>query len=353
MTAAPLQADVVGLGVTTPLGLDVPSVEAAVRAGTTRFRESAVLAAVFERQVMSLVGEECLPPLLPAASGAVGWWERALRLTTFALADACAPCPLPPPLFLALPDERWATDLPPPAELFKHLALQAEVELEEKSCRVYRQGGAGGLMALQDALVLLAARRVPFVVVGGVDTFLDLRRLVILGAEGRLAGASMDGFIPGEAAAFLLLSGPGVAREYRLEPLARVTGVGTGIEKGHRYSSEPYRGDGLADAFQALFVASPPGTPKVRCVYAGFNGESLPAKEWGVAHLRSAERFEQDVRIEHPADCVGDVGAALGPVMLVLASAGIQNGRCNEPCLVWSTSDHEVRAAALLRAALD
>jgi 3-oxoacyl-[acyl-carrier-protein] synthase-1 len=274
-----------------------------------------------------------------------------LRLSTFALSDACAGCPIPPPLFLALPEERWEAAVPAQAELFKQLALQAEVQLEEKSCRLYHQGGAGGLLALKDALDLLASRRAPFVVVGGVDTFLDAKRLALLDGEDRLTGGSMDGFIPGEGAAFLLLAGPGVVRQHRLKPLARVAGVGAGVEPGHRYSPQPYRGDGLADAFRALFSTLPPGTPKVRCVYAGFNGESLPAKEWGVAYLRSTERFEEALRIEHPADCVGDVGAALGPLMLALAAVGLRDRRCEEPCLVWSTSDQETRAAALMQAA--
>ena len=204
---------------------------------------------------------------------------------------------------------------------------------------------------MKDALDLFVSRRAPFVVVGGVDTFLDARRLALLDVDDRLMGGSMDGFIPGEGAAFLLLAGPGVARRHRLKPIARVTGVGAGVEPGHRDSPQPYRGDGLADAFRALFSALPPGTPKVRSVYAGFNGESLPTKEWGVAYLRSPERFEESVRIEHPADCVGDVGAALGPLMLALAAVGLRDRRCEEPCLVWSTSDQKMRAAALMQAA--
>jgi 3-oxoacyl-[acyl-carrier-protein] synthase I len=343
-------ADVIAVGVVTPVGLDMPGVEAAVRAGLMRFRASDLHNKLGERQVMSLVGEEYLPALVPGASGAPAWWQRALRLATFALADACAGSPLPPPLLLALPEERWVAELPEPAELFKHLSVQAGVELEAPDCRLYRQGGAGGLLALKDALTLLSARRAPFVAVGGVDTFLDVKRLALLDVEDRLTGASMDGFIPGEGAAFLLLCSPGTTRRHRLKPIARVAGVGEGVEPGHRYSDKPYRGDGLADAFRALFSAVPAGTPRVRCVYAGFNGESLPSKEWGVAYLRSTERFEEALRIEHPADCVGDVGAALGPLMLALASVGIRDRRCEEPCLVWSTSDQEVRVAALVHA---
>ena len=88
----------------------------------------------------------------------------------------------------------------------------------------------------------------------------------------------------------------------------------------------------------------------MRCVYAGLNGEGLVAKEWGVAYLRSAERFAEGFEVEHPADCLGDAGAALGPILLGLAAIGLEKGYREGPCLVWSTSDREARGAALLRA---
>jgi 3-oxoacyl-[acyl-carrier-protein] synthase-1 len=277
-----------------------------------------------------------------------------LRLGTYALREACAPCTGPVPLLLAVPEERpgsaVAADLARPG-FFEALAAQAQVQvqLDAQSSRLYPQGGAGGLIALRDALALLSSQRFPSVLVGGVDTFLDLLRLGVLDGESRLAGGGGDGFIPGEGAAFLLLSNQ---RHRGLPPpIARVAGVGVGVERGHRYAQEPYRGDGLDEAFQALFAGRPRGAAKVQCVYAGFNGENLPAKEWGVAYLRSAEHFAEGFGVEHPADCVGDAGAALGPMMLGLAALGMRHGYRSGPCLVWSTSDREARAAALLETA--
>jgi 3-oxoacyl-[acyl-carrier-protein] synthase-1 len=133
-----------------------------------------------------------------------------------------------------------------------------------------------------------------------------------------------------------------------VKAIGRVLGAATGTEAGHRYSAEPYRGDGLAGTMRDLFAAVPGGLPKVRCAYLGFNGENLPAKEWGVSYLRNGAHFESDVEVEHPADCIGDAGAALGPIMLGLAAIGIARGYRNPPCLVWSTSDRESRAVALL-----
>ena len=64
----------------------------------------------------------------------------------------------------------------------------------------------------------------------------------------------------------------------------------------------------------------------------------------------SAERFAENFEVEHPADCLGDAGAALGPILLGLAALGLEKGYRGSPCLVWSTSDREPRGAALLQA---
>ena len=85
-------------------------------------------------------------------------------------------------------------------------------------------------------------------------------------------------------------------------------------------------------------------------VYSSLNGESFWAKEWGVASLRFHSRFEKALRVEHPVECFGDPGAALGPLMVGLAAIGLTRGYRKGPCLVYCSSDREERAAVLVRA---
>ncbi|NVJ21931.1 MULTISPECIES: hypothetical protein [Myxococcus] len=340
--------EVVGLGATTPVGLDVPTTETSVRAGLVRFVEAGILNQVLERQVASFLAERYLPPLEVDGTRLSNTWIRMLRLSTYALAEACVGLTGPAPLLLAISEDRWGIQLPASRVMLEQLARQTGVRLDIANSRVYRHGGAGGILALRDAMRLLSTGHASTVIVGGLDTFNHPRRLAVLDSEDRLRPRGTDSFIPGEAASFLLLSTPAAARRCGLEPVARITHVGVGAERGHRYAEEPYLGDGLAHAFQALFAGMPGNAPKVHCVFAGFNGESLPTKEWGVAYLRNAERFSEALRIEHPADCVGDAGAALGPLMLVLAAERLRAGHLKGPTLVWSTSDLEARAAALM-----
>ncbi len=149
-------------------------------------------------------------------------------------------------------------------------------------------------------------------------------------------------------AAFLLLGTTRRGWPQPRSPCARVLGVGTSQEEGHRYSEQPYRGEGLAQAFQNLFESLTPQVPSVRTVYAGLNGESFWAKEWGVACLRHARFFEEEFRVEHPVEFMGDPGAALGPIMAVLCVLGMEKGYRQAPCLVWCSSDRAERGAALI-----
>jgi len=154
----------------------------------------------------------------------------------------------------------------------------------------------------------------------------------------------MDGFIPGEGAAFMLL---GKSRPYGENEPISVISAAQGFEAGHLYSEETYKGDGLSDAFAAAFerIAEP---SKIQTVMAGLNGENYGAKEWGVASMRHANCFGSEIRLEHPVDCTGDVGAALGPLLTILSAVGLQRGYLEGPCLAWASSDYGTRAAAVI-----
>src|SRR3990172_800771 len=110
----------------------------------------------------------------------------------------------------------------------------------------------------------------------------------------------MDSFIPGEGATFLLLGASGRGRRAGERVMAEVAAVGLGKEPGHRYSKAPYRGEGLSEAFRNLFAQVSPDYPAVGCVYAGFNGENLPAKEWMGGSTRRSRRVGKAEGALHP-----------------------------------------------------
>ncbi|WP_437849993.1 beta-ketoacyl synthase N-terminal-like domain-containing protein [Sorangium sp. So ce363] len=346
--------EIVGMGMTTAVGLTAPTTAAAVRAGVSLSRESSVLDRRFKPIVMATVPEADLPglsPALDAAPGLTARQMRMLRLGGAALRESVAGVNRVDriPVLLAVPEPHPGRPAVVGPSFLQQLTVQAEVPFNLERSRVFPHGRAAGFAALHEAIERLASGSDGYVVVGGIDTHLDLYLLAALDMEGRIrAERVFDGFIPGEGAAFLLLSSAGKGERLGRSPSARIEGVASAEELGHRYSEEVYRGDGLDLAFRRLF-ASTAGT--VRTVYAGLNGESFNAKEWGVAYTRHRERFAEGFTIEHPVECLGDTGAALGPMLVGLAAAGIMRGYRRAPCLVWCSSDCAGRGAAMVTGA--
>jgi 3-oxoacyl-[acyl-carrier-protein] synthase-1 len=355
MPTAVAPAEMLATGMFTPVGLNSRAAAAAIRGDISRALEEAFHNRITEPQVIARVGGEYLAPLARVEDrGMTTAHYRMLQLGVPALAEACqGVVGAPLPLMLALPEVPASARDPVGPAFLAQLGAEAQVKLALGESRVFRQGGAGGMFALDEGLALLRSGRVPYVLVGGIDTFVDARRLEMASLERRArASDAVDYFTPGEAATFLLLGAAGRRKRPGERTMAEIVAVGLGTEPGHRYSSEPYRGEGLSEAFRNLFAQVAPDFPRVGCVYAGFNGENLSAKEWMVASTRSSKRFDKDeVAVFHPADCIGDAGAALGPVMLACAAIGIQRAYRSSPCLVWSTSDREARGAALVQSA--
>lgn len=342
------------VGMITAVGIGAKQTAASVRAGIARQADSSIYNKQFQPMKMALVPEEALPPLEPALESVPGLTSRQirmLRLAGSALSEVMAEVPNPQrvPVLLGTA-EAWPGRADPAGGKFlDHLAVQSKVSFDLSKSKMFPVGRAAGLYALQEALQRLKTGREEQIVVGGVDSYLDLYLLGTLDMEGRvLAEGVMDGFVPGEGAGFLLLRSATKPITGKA-PLAMVLGVATGTEKGHRYSEDIYRGDGLAATLQQLFRSVPQNREKVRTVYAGFNGENFWAKEWGVAYMRSQANFETDFRVEHPADCFGDPGAALGPITVGLAAIGMQKGYLKGSSLVWCSSDREPRAATLVQ----
>lgn len=344
------KGEILSVGMVTPIGLCAAETAASARTGIARLSESYIHDQYGEPIVLGLVNEEELPPLCDALEDAdlSVQRRRLLRMASPALDEALGDLREPVPVLLGAPEERPGGEHMVDFQLLSQVATQTERALDLPRSAILTQGRAAGLLALEQALGLLARGDAPCVLVGAVDSYLDARLLTALDQEGRLrTGDVQDGFVPGEAAAFLLVGQPGSGARLGKIPLACILGVGLGQEPGHLYSPQPYRGEGLAQAFAALFEGLRQ-EERVRTLYAGLNGESLWAKELAVARIRNNEHFEEQARVEHPADALGDAGAALGPLMVGLAAQALHLGYQTGPSLIYCGSDREERAAVLL-----
>ncbi|MCX7108934.1 MAG: beta-ketoacyl synthase N-terminal-like domain-containing protein [Proteobacteria bacterium] len=343
---------VVGVGIVSPIGLSLPETAASARARIARLREIQWRDRRFEPFIVGAVPDDGLPELEPKLQGLNLQYREArmLRLAHVALEEVLKPIAgkdIAVPLLLGLPEHHTTKPIDAKGFLPK-LAHQAKARLDPALSVAVPKGRAAGLMAFRRAGAMLESNEAEFVLVGGVDSLIDLYVLGTLDMQGRIrTEVNSDGFSPGEGAAFLLLTREATAVKNNLKLLARVIGFGQGFEPGHLYAEEPYLGEGLAATFAALFDEAPPPSP-IGCVFCSLNGERYWGKEFGVARLRNSAAFEPDHPMEHPAECFGDLGAAHGPALAALAIHGIQQGYRREPCLVYASSDYGDRAAILL-----
>jgi len=206
-------------------------------------------------------------------------------------------------------------------------------------------GRVGGAQGVAEASKLFDEGREACVIVG-VATYLPAATLTAYNDRDRLnTETTSDGFIPGEAAAAVLLR-LGSTSSGGLQCLA----VGTGVEPAPIDSAEPFRADGLTQAIKAALQSS-------GCTYADLdyritdvNGEYYNFKEATLALNRTAREQKERFTIWHPVDCIGDVGAASVPVLLAIAHAAARKGYAPGPgVLCHFSSDGSERAAMILR----
>lgn len=343
---------VVSAGVVSPVGLSLAETAASTRARLARLREIEWRDRRFQPFIVGAVPDDGLPEL--DAELSVHYLQyreaRMLRLAHVALEEVLMPIAAydaPIPLLLGMPEHHTTKPLDPQGFLQK-LKQQTKAQIDVPRSLAAPKGRACGLMALPRAMKMLEAGEAEFVLVGGVDSLIDLYVLGTLDMQQRIRNeVNSDGFSPGEGAAFLLLTLAGTAAKNNLQPLAQLQGSAMGHESGHIYSDQPYLGEGLAATFSTLLSEAPPPAP-IACVYASLNGERYWGKEFGVAHLRNSAAFLPDYQMEHPAECFGDLGAAHGPMLAALAVHGLAGKYRHSPCLVYASSDYGDRAALLL-----
>ncbi|MDH5216133.1 MAG: hypothetical protein OEX19_00415 [Gammaproteobacteria bacterium] len=339
-------------GVATSVGLTLEQTAAAVRAGISSYEESSIYNKRFNPMTMALLPEDVIPPLGDGVAedtpGLTSRQMRMVRLAHLALDDLASKFEElnDLPLMLAAPET--LPEMPPAChpDMIKHIAKQTGIEFHKEHSALLAFGRAGGVRALQYAMAYVEAGLSDYAVVGGVDSYLDLYLLGTLDMEDRvLAEGVMDGFAPGEGAGFLLItSKPETFQESGKQIVIYPPGLAD--EPGHRFSQETYQGDGLAQSFTIALQHAP--LPPIKTVLASLNGENFGAKELGVAGVRNSDKLDPEYKIEHPADCFGDVGAAFFPISIGLSALGFMKDYMQGPVLSCASSEAQYRGAACI-----
>jgi 3-oxoacyl-[acyl-carrier-protein] synthase-1 len=320
-------ASVVGAGAVTAIGLGATDTAFSHRAGAAGMREAPLVDGAGDRVTM------CFVPILdPLACGGA----RAALLAARALDEALASIgPAASRLRvrlalnvgqeLALPDADGAL---PVQAIASELVARASRQTAHVALDVSVRGAAGPGYLVAPIAEALASGAIDAAVLGGVHTDYDPSRVAALDAAGRLFRPDrLDALIPGEAAAFVVLVRPEVARRLRLDERLAILHAATAYERARPDNDEPaFVATGLTAALRAGLA--PIGEAGLRAGWAitDLTFETFRHFELQAAMTRVQRHLCEPQQVDHPAQRMGHLGAAVMPLHLALAAEAYRRG---------------------------
>ena len=328
-------------GMVTPVGFDFASSCAAIRCGINPAAETRFMAAEGEW----LMG--CQVPLDPPVTGV----SRLVRLISPAIREClAAAAPLRaqdiPLILCGASRDRDGRFEDLETELLPGIEGELKVQFHPETALAFK-GQVSIAPALKAAERMVHDMRIPACIIAAADTLLVagtiapfMKRRLLLTEE------NSDGFLPGEAGAAILVAAPGRSRDPELHCL----GVGTAVEKAHVDSEEPLRADGLVQAYRAALADGGTGFDRLDYRIADVSGKQYGFREAALAIGRTMRKTKPFFDLCHPADCVGDVGAASGPLILGVALQAARKGYApGRGVLCHFGNEDGARAAVVLR----
>lgn len=328
---------VLNTGLVTSVGLDTAAACAAIRAGVSNASET---------RFIDSSGEPLRGHRVPLDEDWVGT-TRLVKMATLAAEEALA----------GVPRERWRTlplllctaeadrhDRPNlDGTLFAAIERQLGEEFATGSATI-PLGRVSVAIALERARELIAAGTASGVLIVAVDSLLNATVVEKLEQAGRLLTAlNSDGFIPGEAAGAALVGTPVAG--------ARILCVGLGFatEPALLDSGLPLRAEGLSQAIRSALSQAGRPFHEVDLRITDLSGEQYYFKEAALALSRLLRVRREQIDLWHPAECIGEVGAAAGIAVLAVARMALTKSYVPGPLvLAHFASDDGRRAAVLL-----
>jgi 3-oxoacyl-[acyl-carrier-protein] synthase I len=218
------------------------------------------------------------------------------------------------------------------------------------------KGRSGIVPALEHAAALLEARQVPLCVVAGVESFLkkEIADYYQFDEIRLLSSENSNGFSLGEAGAAVLVSLP----SWHQHPELVIHGMGQANDPSKAGGTQTHavKGEGLIKAIRQALAAAGVSHHDIELRISDANGEQWKFKEatFAAARLDRMRPAHMPPRrlgyIDHwhPSEFIGEVGAAIGPIMLGFAlHAGQKRYLPGARVLFHAAEDDGDRAAIL------
>jgi 3-oxoacyl-[acyl-carrier-protein] synthase-1 len=341
--------NVVATGARTPIGLHCAASAAAYRGRISGVREHPFMIDRAGNPMIGALDSEIDPDMTGP--------DRFLALAIPALREVCEPLAGHPttrsglPLYLGLPEVRPGFTMQDAAAI--RLGLQqagSSLPIYFPEIDLFPHGHAAGLSALWSAAEKIRKGTLDACLVGAVDSYFHPETMEWLDDNLQLAGAlARSAFVPGEGAGFCLLMSREACARWHAEALGRIVAAALGNEVAVIKGPELCLGFGLTSVIRGVIGQPQLPQEKINAVFCDINGERYRSEEWGFACLRLSQYFDDPAACSSPADCWGDMGAASGPLFVMLACQAARRGYGSGPrTLIWASSESGLRAAALL-----
>lgn len=340
---------IIGVGARTPLGLNAAQTGFSLRTGMPVFREAPLVDAEGENITMGL-----LPTLDPHLVGL----ERAEALALPALEEALSALGknrtgLRARLALCLDEHVDPTEA---ATLGAALCSHVRASLPEPELDISARGAASAAYVLPNLVDALVSGRVDIGILGGVHTDYDPRRVASLEAQGRLfrPPTNLTAVLPGESAAFVLLASPSGARKFNFQPLATIEAFATAFEEARPDNNvSPFRATALTALLRSVLGPLEHRGDHVGWMLTDLGLETFKHFEHQAAITRNQRSLSQLQYLDSPSQRMGDLGAAVMPLHLVLAGEAFTRGYApHRRMLSLAGSDGGERGAVLVAAPL-
>ncbi len=236
-------------------------------------------------------------------------------------------------------------------ELLTDIQREVGVQFHSKSC-VLPLGRAATFRGLQIARQLLNENDLETCIVGGVDSYINEFDLSRFEETYRILSPSVSrGFIPGEGAAFVVVTNRRVHTSTKIA--GKILGIGLANEEAKVtvLSDGHPTGKGLQRALAAAIQDADFSESEINFRVSDLNGESYYGIESMLAMTRFYKSRREHLEIWHPADSVGDIGAAAGALLVIVASVGIVKGYApGQIAMCEASSDEGLRAGCIVSA---
>jgi len=324
-----------GIGVFTPVGLNVPQTMGSLRTGLERYSEL--------EGILGADGEPVVAAATPVIGDGLLEEEREIVIGASALRECAGDRNREPlPVLFCAPEP--ADQVTSFERVLAGMARESSVAIDHDQSAIFASGHAAIGPALARARELITAGRAQACYVGAVDSLLHRKRLArLISAERIKDGNNSDGLVPGEAATFLRVG------RASSQSLASVRGIGIAFESATRESGKPANGVGLANAMRGALADARATARDISLLATDLSGERRSFQDLALALTRLRMERATPLPQYSLAESIGEVGAAVGPLSLAYCAFTLRAGGAPGPGVMFvGGSDSGARTAVML-----